>query len=728
MADELNVRVRMQVRASRLQAVPVDDTLSIPGQAADAAATGAALAQKADISQVTGIHVNGQGADMQGLIFIDGSDIPVSGEDATKLDAAIAALQARNATDIPMSAEAGAQSIADAVNGSISRNADAIPMSAEDATTVKQAADALRTDVTDLQGRMETEEGKTAGDIPMSAETGADSVAERIAADGERIGALEAQDAGDIPYESGGADSIADRIAGLEEGRVRSVNDVQADENGNILIGTVPYADDLTTDENVQVDAAFIVRTAGGRASIKTGNAWVRRIKGNSVHTGFVAEKLKMDVMPEEREDPGDEITATLDRAIFTTYVTEDAVISLVYSTEWKVAGEAADPLDYGITVTGTPIAGDMIVVTYVKEERGTITPAEPEDLHSTGWNLFDAANGWARVTPYDGKYKIGGTFSTIRFTEEPGGASSPVTVDAAGLFTVDKAGYVLVTGGNTTDTYVICCWTDWEGGYAGDFAPYEEDVIDLTTIMQSLPNGMCSIGNVFDEINFNTKQIIQRISRVPYSEEARAAAAATGRAYDFDETYVYLEMTPEEIAAAISSFALENQYTVNEHGLEFFTGTNAPAGTEIAYGASLKDKLRRDVLTLSQQTLTEDQQAQVLENIGADAVTSPIRAILNEAILLVEKSCAVAAVSANKTKGLTAAAFGFEEIEGYTPVAVVRFAVGSSALCPYAINPVTSGNVLTLRNVTSSATSATTATVVMMYVRDELLPAAGGQ
>ena len=43
-------------------------------------------------------------------------------------------------------------------------------------------------------------------------------------------------------------------------------------------------------------------------------------------------------------------------------------------------------------------------------------------------------------------------------------------------------------------------------------------------------------------------------------------------------------------------------------------------------------------------------------------------------------------------------------------------------------MNPVTSGNVLTLRNVTSSATSATTATVIMMYVRDELLPAAGGQ
>ena len=137
---------------------------------------------------------------------------------------------------------------------------------------------------------------------------------------------------------------------------------------------------------------------------------------------------------------------------------------------------------------------------------------------------------------------------------------------------------------------------------------------------MASLPYGLCSVGNVYDEINFNTKQIIPRVSRIAYSAEARAEAESSGRAYDFDEDYIYLEMTAQEIAAGTSSFALENQYEANEHGLEFFPGTYAPVGSEIAYGASLKDKLRRDVLTISQQTLTADQKTQVMANIGASA------------------------------------------------------------------------------------------------------------
>ena len=157
--SELNTRVRFRVRSSQLQSVPVDDTLSIQGQAADAAAVGAALAQKADLSQVTGIKVNGQAADQQGLIYVDGSDIPVSGEDSTLISAKIAALDAKTAANIPMSAESGAQSIADAINGSVNRAADAIPLEAGSETMVKDAIEGLQGDTEDLQedvGGLET--------------------------------------------------------------------------------------------------------------------------------------------------------------------------------------------------------------------------------------------------------------------------------------------------------------------------------------------------------------------------------------------------------------------------------------------------------------------------------------------------------------------------------------------------------------------------------------------
>lgn len=722
--SELNTRVRMRVRASNLQSVPVDDTLSITGQAADAAAVGAALATKADISQVTGIKVNGQAADNQGLIYIDGSDIPVSDTDTTKLDAAIAALQAKNATTIPMSAEAGAQSIADAVNSSISRNADTIPLEAGSETMVKDAIEELQGDVEELQDDVEAIQAWTAADVPYAA--GGDSVKKKLDDAGTAITAIQGWDSDDIPYADGEEDSIKDKIDDLNDGRVRTVNGQEPNASGAITLGTVPYADDLTTDDNVQADAAFIVRTAGGRASINSGHAWIRRLKGNCVHTGFVAEQLTMDVINESREDPGDEITAELTRATFIAYVTEDAVISMVYSTAWKVNGETVDPATYGVTVTGTPIAGDAITIHYVKEVRGTITPADPEELHSTGWNLFDHTNGYARVAAYEGQYKIGGAYSTIRFAKTPGGTSSPIVVDSYGLFSIEEDGYVLITGGNSTDTYVICCWSDWEDGYVGSFQAYDESVVDLTTIMQSLPYGLCSVGDVRDEINFNTKQIIPRVSRVTYSAEARAAAAASGKAYDFDEDYIYIEMTPEEIAAATSSFSLENQYEANEHGIEFFTGTNAPVGTEIAYGASLKDKLRRDVLTISQQTLTAAQKTQVLSNIGANTLVSDvnnaIQAVLKKALITKTYSYKYS-LAASSNLAITAANLGIAEVAGYTPIGVAYNGTGSANVEIYTLNAQTlTGTVMSLHNLTSSAQNNKTCKIVILYARNALV------
>ncbi len=310
------------------------------------------------------------------------------------------------------------------------------------------------------------------------------------------------------------------------------------------------------------------------------------------------------------------DLVATVNWDTFIEEVGGDISMVLLYASAWTYDSEEVDPGDYGITVTGTPAAGDRIMVDYAEEQRGTITPAEPATLTATGWNLFDSDSGYARVAAYDGQYKVGGTYATILFAETPSGTTSAVTVDGNGLFTVPGDGYILLTG-TGADTYVLCCWTDWTGGYPGSYEPYEESEINLANVMSILPYGLCAIGGVYDEINFNTKQIIRRIGRSLYTEEARAAAAASGRQYDFDEDYVYLAMTDTEIAQSTSSFSLDGQFDVNEHGLEFFTGTEVEVGTEISYGASLKDKLERDVLQISQQTLTTDQKNQVRQNLG---------------------------------------------------------------------------------------------------------------
>ena len=139
----LNEEVEEVVDDATVMTVPIDDTLSISGEAADAKAVGDALALKADASAINTIKVNEQSADNQGQILLYGGDIPMSDTDETTLTEAIQAEQDKTAGDIPMT-------------------------SAEDSDTI---ADAIE----DLQAL-------TAADIPMSSALGAPTVSEKITA------------------------------------------------------------------------------------------------------------------------------------------------------------------------------------------------------------------------------------------------------------------------------------------------------------------------------------------------------------------------------------------------------------------------------------------------------------------------------------------------------------------------------------------------------------------
>ena len=47
-----------------------------------------------------------------------------------------------------------------------------------------------------------------------------------------------------------------------------------------------------------------------------------------------------------------------------------------------------------------------------------------------------------------------------------------------------------------------------------------------------------------------------------------------------------------------VNTITIEAEYSCDDHGIEFFTGTTVPVYSEILYGQNLKDKLRRDVIT----------------------------------------------------------------------------------------------------------------------------------
>lgn len=98
--------------------VPVDDTLSVAGEAADAKAVGDALALKADRSELAqAITVNDQAADNQGAILVTAEHVPVDENETATVAEQLAALLARTGADIPLNGDTGAETLEEAIEG-----------------------------------------------------------------------------------------------------------------------------------------------------------------------------------------------------------------------------------------------------------------------------------------------------------------------------------------------------------------------------------------------------------------------------------------------------------------------------------------------------------------------------------------------------------------------------------------------------------------------------------
>jgi len=403
--------------------------------------------------------------------------------------------------------------------------------------------------------------------------------------------------------------------------RGKTFNGEYVGEDGGFHIRTVPYAENLETGAAQKSNDSYIDRTTGGDASIQDGDAWLMLIQGRNTHTGYIAPLIDMTVTPMPREEGEDTITATINEDTFFGAVSSTSgTISLTYSTGWS-----ANPATYGITVSGTPVAGDAISVVYQKEVRGTIYVSTPSAFVATGWNLYNHTNQRARVLKYSDEYnfKISGTYSTLQFATTIDGARTTIT-PVNGAFSIPADGYLFVTGGNNTNTAIWMTWSDWTQGYAwdsrtgtqGDFAAYSETTIDLSGVIGSghdFPYGLLSAGTVHDEINFNVGVATSYVERLAYDSTNLATAKSSGRQYEYDTNYIYLERS----TPITSSVSIDGSYTVSDHGMESFSGTSQAVYAQTIYGANLKNKLERDVLTISQQTLSAAQKGQVQENLG---------------------------------------------------------------------------------------------------------------
>ena len=87
-------------------------------------------------------------------------------------------------------------------------------------------------------------------------------------------------------------------------------------------------------------------------------------IKGNNWTMSKICEIINpiLTVTPAERSGSDTPITAALNKATFNEAVADSTsgTITLAYTSSWS-----EDPAEYGIVVTGTPISGDVITVTY---------------------------------------------------------------------------------------------------------------------------------------------------------------------------------------------------------------------------------------------------------------------------------------------------------------------------------------------------------------------------
>ena len=681
MADnDLNEVVEEVVNDATVMTVPIDDTLTVSGEAADAKAVGDALALKADLSAVVSIDVNGQAADNQGHIIIDGTDVKMSGTDTRTLKAAIESAASQTAEDIPMSSDPGAQTVAEAISGIGDRNATEIPMS-EDEEAVSIATKIAQTDAT-VSGIQQTIAG-------MIAKTGAD-----------------------IPLEPGSTKMIKGAIAE----RVLTVNSNTADANGDVRVDEVQFASNLKSEQSQTSVGEYSIRTSGGAASIESGDAWLVSVEGNNVHTGYVAEELEMTVIPVERQNP---ITATLDHDTFVAYVESSTTITLSYTADWS-----ADPALYGVTVTGTPVNGDVISIAYTKEERGTIMVCNPESFVSTGYNIYDYARGYARVVKYSESYgyAIAGSYTSLAWAETPGGTQTAITV-SGGQFQVPGDGYVIVTGGNGTNTRIWPTWSDWtSAGDAGSWEAYTESEVDLSDVMEDyFPNGLLSAGAVRDIIDINVGYCESKVERLAYSAANRAAAEASGRAYEFDENYIYLERS----VTVVHSIELDGSFTASDHGIEFLTGDNpgTPVVTTL-YGNNLRNKLERDVLTISEQELSASQKTQVQTNLGISLAGG-----LTDLFLFKEYSTKNSVtINANNAKSLNMTDFSdMEAPTGYTAIGLAGYHTGDTHL---GVNMVkgttTSGICMYVMNPTSSAITknAGSIKISILYAKSEFVKA----
>ena len=229
--------------------------------------------------------------------------------------------------------------------------------------------------------------------------------------------------------------------------------------------------------------------------------------------------------------------------------------------------------------------------------------------------------------------YNASSTLTRIAYSAtQPTTSSTGLTISGLGIVNNAQLSYIVPTNdGYIAFSYTgspnICVHPSWTGTEDTTYEAYSVSSITIPTKDASNTNlptasyGMPAVGGTADVLSFDLKTYTQYIGRYAYSAANLATVQAMGVEYDYDSTNIfYVLPTPNTFYLAASTSGV---YECSDYGAEWFeTSTTVPINAEHLYGQNLRDKLRRDVVTISPMTgdnaLTDAQKATFRANIGA--------------------------------------------------------------------------------------------------------------
>ena len=351
----------------------------------------------------------------------------------------------------------------------------------------------------------------------------------------------------------------------------------------------VEKANNLYSPTNPTDMGSFIFRTTAGSTSIESGAAKILSVKGNTVLNNYVDSVLTMTTSFSDEE-----ASASIDKDVWETVVYVTSTYEYSYSNNnWHYNGINVALEDYGITFSGTPTDGDTIRVEYTQPVIGTLTTATPGALHATGFNQYDSTVGYAHVKGGNLYRVAGASTATGAFATTPEGAQTTIALED-GRFTPAEDGYFFPSS-PTAETLVALVWSgsmDNEPYSAYEVSTVVLPVVDKNnTALPTASYGMPSVRDVYDELDFENKQYIQRIGYYAYSAANLATVRALKTPYVYDNESIFYVLTSPIIFTLADD--VSSEYIANDFGTEEFAETEAPVGATIEYGANLVDKLR---------------------------------------------------------------------------------------------------------------------------------------